>query len=71
MEADILLAYLSVLHFDPRTARMRFSTLGELKHMDLKTDPTLIYFLQEVQTYSNKATPPKIATPVGPSIQTY
>ena len=73
MQADTVLEKeLRVLHLDPQAAERRLcATPGTAwVYETSKSTPTVTYFLQQGNTYFNKAIPPNSAMPYGPSIQT-
>jgi hypothetical protein len=81
MQADMGLEQPKTLHLDPKATRRRLSSTGyrqpcggslplwvDLKHRTSKVNLIVIYFLQQVHTYSNKTKPPNSAASHGLSL---
>jgi hypothetical protein len=58
-----------ILHLYPNACRKRLSS-RQLEKRVLKTTGTVMYFLQQCHTYTNKATPPNSATPWAKQVET-
>ena len=74
LQADtVLKRELRFLRLDLKAARKRLSLQhwAEFDYRTSKPIPTVIYFLRQGHTYSNKDAPPNSVTPCGPGIPTH